>query len=500
MPKDNQPVLRVKGIDKVFPGTKALSDVSMEFYKGKVHAIVGENGAGKSTLMNILSGVFPPTKGQIFLEGQEVKFQNPRQAQEMGIAIVHQELSLCPHLSVSENIFIGRLPKSKWGFIDRKKLREDASKILSNFKAEIDPEDLAGNLSVSEQQIVEIAKALTMDCKVLILDEPTSALTESEANNLFELIAELKDKGISIIYISHKLKEIFMISDHISVLRDGHYIGTYPAKEVTPDQVVQYMVGRELKNIYPPKSTPGKKEILRVKNLSKSGVFNQISFSLYEKEILGIFGLIGAGRTEMSRALCGIDPKDSGEVWLNGNPIVMDTINQAKQHGVVYLTEDRKTQGLFLDMSIKRNIVSSNLQAVSSGLFIDPDKEKNTATHFSKMLNVKTRDINQHVVSLSGGNQQKTMIAKWLSLNPKVIIMDEPTRGIDVGAKSEIYKLLRRFVNEGRGVIVISSELPEVIGLCDRVLVMHHGRIVGQVTDEQINEEEIIRLASGIGA
>jgi ribose transport system ATP-binding protein len=494
------PVLRVKGIDKVFPGTKALSNVSMEFHHGEVHAIVGENGAGKSTLMNILSGVFPPTKGQIFLEGKEVQFQNPRQAREMGIAIVHQEFSLCPHLTVSENIFIGRLPKSKLGWIDRKKLKEEARKILNHFNTNIDPEDLAGNLSVSEQQIVEIAKSLTMNCKVLILDEPTSALTESEASSLFEWIRELKKQGISIIYISHKLKEIFMISDKISILRDGHYIGTYQTDEVTSDRVVQFMVGRELKKIYPSKSTPGRKEILRVKNLSSRGFFNNISFSLFENEILGIFGLIGAGRTEMSRSLCGIDPKDTGKVWMNEKPVVINTINQAKQHGIVYLTEDRKTQGLFLDMSVRRNIVSSHLQAVTSGLFIDPHKEKNIARHFSKVLNIKTNDVDQTVSSLSGGNQQKTMIAKWLSLNPTVIVMDEPTRGIDVGAKAEIYNLLRRFVREGRGVIVISSELPEVIGLCDRVLVMHHGEIAGQVTGEQINEEKIIRLASGIGA
>lgn len=495
---NNHPILQVKEIHKEFPGTKALSNVSLEFYKGEVHAVMGENGAGKSTLMNILSGVFPPTEGQIILEGKTVQFQNPRQAQEMGIAIVHQELSLCPHLTVGENMFIGRLPKSSLGFIDRKKLREDTKRALENFKADIDPDDLVGNLSISEQQVVEIAKALTMDCKILILDEPTSAITETEANRLFEVIEKLKANGISIIYISHKFKEIFMISNRISVLRDGHYIGTYRTEEVTSDQVVQLMVGRELKNIYPPKSTPGKEEILRVENLSRKGAFYQIRFSLYEKEVLGIFGLMGAGRTEMSRALCGIDPKDSGQVWLNGKPVAIDSVNQAKQQGIVYLTEDRKAQGLFLEMSIKRNIVSSNLKTVCTGLFIDPVKENEVATRFSTMLNVKTPSVDQTIGSLSGGNQQKAMIAKWLSTNPKVMIMDEPTRGIDVGAKSEIYKLLRGFADEGRGVIVISSELPEIIGLCDRVLVMHQGKIVGEVTGERMNEEEIMRLASGI--
>lgn len=500
MVKENRLILQVKDIHKVFPGTKALSKVSLEFYAGEVHAVVGENGAGKSTLMNILSGVFPPTEGQILLEGEEVQFQNPRQARERGIAIVHQELSLCPHLTVGENMFIGRLPKSKLGLIDRNKLREEAKGVLRRFKADIDPDDLVGDLSISEQQVAEIAKALTMDCKVLILDEPTSAITESEANNLFQVIDELRANGISIIYISHRIKEIFMISDRISILRDGRYIGTYRAEEVTSDQVVQLMVGRELKNIYPPKSTGGKKEILRVENLSREGVFHQIRFTLYEKEVLGIFGLMGAGRTEMSRALCGIDHKDSGQVWLNGEPVVIDSVNQAKRQGIVYLTEDRKTQGLFLDFSVKRNIVSSNLQAVSSGLFIDPVREKEVAKHFSEKLNVKTPSLDQSIGSLSGGNQQKAMIAKWLSTNPKVLIMDEPTRGIDVGAKSEIYKMLRGLADEGKGIIVISSELPEVIGMCDRVLVMHQGRIVGEVSGEEINEEKIIRMASGIVA
>ncbi|MGB0090719.1 MAG: sugar ABC transporter ATP-binding protein [Planifilum fulgidum] len=500
MVQDHRPILQVREIHKVFPGTKALSNVSMEFHAGEVHAVVGENGAGKSTLMNILSGVFPPTEGQIILEGEEVRFQSPRQAQEKGIAIVHQELSLCPHLTVGENMFIGRLPRSRLGFVDRNKLREDAKKMLEAFKADIDPDDLAGDLSISEQQVVEIAKALTMDCKVLILDEPTSAITESEANNLFEVIRELRGKGICIIYISHRIKEIFSISDRISVLRDGHYIGTYHTEEMTPDRVVQLMVGRELKNIYPPKSTRGKKEILRVENLSREGVFHQIRFTLYEKEVLGIFGLVGAGRTEMSRALCGIDPKDSGQVWLDGKPVAIDSVSQAIQQGIVYLTEDRKNQGLFLDLSVKRNIVSSNLQAVSSGLFIDPVKEKKMAEHFSEKLNVKTPSLDQSIGSLSGGNQQKAMIAKWLSTHPKVLLLDEPTRGIDVGAKSEIYKMLRELADDGKGIIVISSELPEVIGICDRVLVMHQGRIVGEVSGERINEEEIIRLASGIVA
>lgn len=494
----DKPILEVKGIHKQFPGTKALSNVSLTIHKGQVHTLMGENGAGKSTLMNILSGVFSPTEGEIILDGQTVKFQNPKHAREMGISIVHQELSLCPHLTVAENMFMGRLPKTKLGFMDKKRLRKETQKALSQFKSDISPDDLVSELSISEQQVVEIAKALTLDCKVLILDEPTSAITETEAASLFEVIANLKMKGIAIIYISHKFKEIFMISDCLSILRDGHYIGTYSTDEVTSDKVVQLMVGRELQNIYPPKSVPGEKQLLRVENLSKKGLFEGISFSLNQKEVIGIFGLMGSGRTESMRALCGIDPKSSGQFWLNKEPITMNNINQAKNHGVVYLTEDRKSQGLFLEMSITRNIVSSDLGSVSSGMFMEVKKENDISERYSKLLNVKTPSVNQKIGSLSGGNQQKAMIAKWLWTNPKVMIMDEPTRGIDVGAKSEIYRLLREFADEGKGVIVISSELPEIIGVCDRVLVMHQGRIVGEVAGEQMNEQEIMKLASGI--
>jgi ribose transport system ATP-binding protein len=498
MGHSHNPVLRIEGIHKEFPGTKALTDVSIDFYAGEVHTIMGENGAGKSTLMNILSGVFPPTEGKIYLEGQPITLQNPRHARDMGISIVHQELSLCPHLTVSENMFIGRLPKTSRGLIDRKKLFQETRDRLKLFHSDIHPDDIVGELSVSQQQIIEISKALTSHCKVLILDEPTSAMTEQEAAHLFDIIADLKKQGIAILYISHKFKEIFEISNKISILRDGHFIGTYPRKDLLPDQVVNLMVGRDIKQIYPEKNPDIGPTIFRVENATKKGVFHQIHFQLHQGEVLGIFGLMGAGRTELARSLCGIDEMDSGQIWIEQEKVKLKTVNDAIQKGLVYLSEDRKTEGLFMDRSIKQNIVAANLKAIADRVFVNAAKEEKLAQSFSSLLKVRYSHLDQKIHGLSGGNQQKVMIAKWLSLSPKIMIMDEPTRGIDVGAKAEIYQLLRSFANEGKGVIVISSELPEIIGVCDRILVMHQGEILGELTENQMTEEEIMKYASGI--
>nr|WP_272899233.1 sugar ABC transporter ATP-binding protein [Caldalkalibacillus salinus] len=475
-----------------------MTDVNLDIYAGEVHALMGENGAGKSTLMNILSGVFPPSEGQILLEGREITLENPKDAQEKGIAIVHQELSLCPDLSVSENIYMGRMPVNQFGIVNQRKLYQQTKELLAMFKTKIDPSTPIGELSVSEQQVVEIAKALSFDCKVLILDEPTSAITESEANRLFEVMLSLKQKGIALVYISHKFNEIFSIADRISVLRDGHDVGSDVTPNLTPDKVVSMMVGRELTDTYPDKVGATEKELLRVEKLEKEGVFHDIQFSLYQNEILGIFGLMGAGRTEMVRALCGIDDKDDSQVWINEKQVDIHNINEAKKHGLVYLTEDRKSQGLFLDMTIKGNIISADLNAVSAKGFIQRQRESQRAQEYAHMLNVKMQSVNQDIGSLSGGNQQKALIGKWLSIQPQILILDEPTRGIDVGAKAEIYKLLRSLSTEGKGVMVISSELPEIIGLCDRVLVMHEGAIVGEVQKDGLNEKDIMTLASGI--
>lgn len=495
--QSKKPLIAVRGIDKQFPGTRALNDVSLDVFPGEIHAICGENGAGKSTLMNILSGSLMPDRGEIFLNGERIYINSPRDAQKYGISIVHQELSLCPHLNVAENIFIGRLPRLSGGRIDFKKMDRETREVLNRFHTHINPRTLIRDLSVSQQQIVEIAKAITLNCRILILDEPTSALTESESMNLFKILEELKNNGIAILYISHRLKEIFRISQRITVLRDGKRVATKLTSEVTPDDVVSLMVGRELNDIYPDKGRPTKEVLLKVDSLTRKGVYSKISFELHRGEILGIFGLMGAGRTEMARGLCGIDPVDEGNVTIFGKTIPLNNIRSSIDSGLVYVPEDRKLLGLFLPMTICENLVAANLKAVSRFGLIDRRSQSHYTREMVGKLNVKYRSLYQSVNSLSGGNQQKVLLAKWLAVKPKVLILDEPTRGIDVGAKSEIHHILRQMANEGYGVVVISSELPEILGICNRIMVMHEGKLVAQLASDTATEESIMRYASG---
>lgn len=492
-------VLEMKGITKRFPGTTALKDISMSVYEGEVHAIMGENGAGKSTLMNIISGVLQADEGTIVMNGQEVHFASPRDAQNSCIGFVHQELSLCSHLSVAENIFMGRLPVNNANIIRHNQLFKETEKLLGLFNTHISPFEKVSNLNVAEQQVIEIIKALSLNCKVLILDEPTSSLTEAETESLFKIIRDIKKKGISVLYISHRMSEIFEICDRVTVLRDGAYIGTMSTKDpdCSPKHIINMMVGRNIDNLYPAKSTKRGAELLKVENLTKKGLFEDISFSLYQGEILGFSGLVGAGRTEVARAICGIDPKDEGRIFLGGREVKINCYGDAIRAGIAYVSEDRKSEGLFLRMNIKENIVAGNLENIREGIVLNFKKEEEIANTYVRKLNVKASSVNQKVNSLSGGNQQKVMIAKWLSIHPQIIILDEPTRGIDVGAKSEIHKLLRELCDQGVGVIVISSELPEIIGMCDRVLIMHEGLAKGEVTKDEINEKNIISLASG---
>lgn len=490
-------LLDIKGITKTFPGTVALDNVSFKVAKGEVHAIIGENGAGKSTLMNIIAGVFPPDSGEIIFEGKKVNFSKPSDSQKAGIGFVHQELSLCSHLSVAENVYIGRIPKSSAGIINFNKLYSDCSELLKTFKTDIDPKSKVRELNVAEQQIIEIAKSLSLNCKLLILDEPTSSLTESETSMLFDVIFALKKKGISILYISHRMSEIFTIADKVTVLRDGKFISTMKCSETNDDEIIKMMVGRDIGNLYPEKSKKIKEEILRVENFSTENVFKDINFSLFKGEVLGFAGLVGSGRTEVMRAICGIDAKSSGDLYLEGKKINIKNFRQAIDYGIGYLTEDRKLQGLFLNLSIKDNITAANLKNVANGVLISDDLEKKSGEKYAKELNIKISKLSQSVSSLSGGNQQKVMIAKWLAINPKIIIMDEPTRGIDVGAKAEIHRLLRELADKGIGVIMVSSEMPEIIGMCDRVIVMHEGTISGIVEKDNIQEEKIMLYASG---
>ena len=489
--------LEVRGVTKVFPGTRALDQVQLQVRPGEVHALCGENGAGKSTLMNIIGGVFPPTEGEILFEGAPIAPRSPKEAQDIGIGFVHQELSLCPHLTAAENIFIGRRPH-KGGMIDFKRLWADADMVLKQFNANFPSSALVSELTVSEQQIIEIAKSVSLNCKLLILDEPTSSLTEKETARLFDLVKELSGRGISILYISHRMAEIFEICDRVTVFKDGTYVTTMDTGDICADDIIRAMVGRELGNLYPTKSSciAADDPVLEVNGLTGS-IFREVSFALRRGEILGFAGLVGAGRSEVMRGLCAIDPIRSGQVVLNGRPCAFHTYRDAVDAGICYLTEDRKTQGLFLEMSIKNNMSSANMKGVSHGIWLDDKLERSLANRFVEQLAIKIPGIEYPISSLSGGNQQKCLIGKWLSLAPKVIIMDEPTRGIDVGAKREIHALLRQLAESGVGVIVVSSELPEVIGVSDRVAVMHEGCLAGFLEGEEVTEENIMKLASG---
>ena len=493
-------VLEVKGIDKSFPGTKALSKVDFQLRKGEIHAVVGENGAGKSTLMNVIDGVYTPDAGEIYINGQIVHIKDPLAAQKLGIGFVHQEIALCPDVTVAENLYMASINASKALLVNYKDLYAKTARALESLHP-IDPQKKVGDLSISNQQVVEIAKALTLDCRILILDEPTAVLTESETEALFRIMQKLKEQGISIIYISHRMAEVFGHCDRVSVLRDGQYIGTYDVAQTTSTEVVNKMVGREIGDLYPAKAEQRdetREILLEVRGLTNEGRFEDISFELYKGEILGFSGLVGAGRSELAKAICGLYPKKAGDVIFNGKPLNVRTYEDAIRQGIVYLTEDRKSEGLFLEMPINNNITAMNLKQISVRGLIDGRLTQKLSSRLAEKLNIKYHNLVQLVSSLSGGNQQKVLIAKLLSVNPAIIIMDEPTRGIDVGAKSEIHRLLRELASQGIGVIMISSELPEVIGMCDRVLVMHEGRQCDTISGDKITEEHIIQLASGM--
>lgn len=456
--------------------------------------------------MNIISGVFLPDDGSILFNDEETIFKNPNESQMKGIGFVHQEISLCEHMSVAENIFMGRMPVNKLGMINKKVLIKKSEEILKLFREPSRPKSnkKIGELSISQKQIVEIARAISLDCKVIILDEPTSSLTESETEVLFEIIRNLKDKDISIIYISHRLSEIFQLCEKITIMKDGEVIDTVNARDVSENEVVNKMVGRDIKNFFPEKTAMGDKErkvLLRVENLSRDGYFKDINFELYQGEILGFSGLTGSGRSEVAKAICGIDKISSGSIFINDNKVKIDSYPKSMKNGLVYLTENRKEEGLFQGLDIKRNLTVSGIEKVSNKhllLWLNARKEISASKKMVKDLDIKISSINQKINSLSGGNQQKVIVARWLFVDPKIIILDEPTKGIDVKTKSEIYSLIRNLADNGIGTIIISSDLPEIIGLCDRIIVMHEGIIAGALTSEDINEVKIVSLASGI--
>jgi len=492
-----QPILQAVNITKQFPGTLALDQAQLELLPGEIHAVMGENGAGKSTLMKILSGVHKADAGQLLMDGQPITPANPREALALGIAIVYQELSMVPTLTVAENIFPGHLPTNRFGMVNYRQLYQNAAQVLEKMQVHVNPRALVETLSIANQQLVEISKALSSNCKVLILDEPTSALTDTEADRLLKLLHRLALEGVSILYISHKLNEVFTLAHRITVLRDGRYIGTEKTADVTPDQIIRMMVGRELGAMYPSKTTQVGSPLLEVQDLTLPNSKARNSFKLNQGEILGFAGLIGSGRSELARSVFGADSKVAGRIFLNGSPVDFRSPQDAIKHGLGYLPEDRKAAGLFLEMSIRLNIEAAVISKVSTNGFLSPTKERTLAERYVQQLAISTPGIEQEVRRLSGGNQQKTLVAKWLAIKPNILIVDEPTRGIDVGAKKEIHFLLRQLAESGVGIIIISSELPEILGMSDRILVMHESAIVAEYTAEEATEEKIIRSASG---
>lgn len=489
-------VLQLRGISKFFPGVRALNAVSLEINRGEVHALCGENGAGKSTLMNIVSGNLIPDEGVILLNGQEVYIKNQLHARELGIAIVYQERSLVETLSVAENIYVENQPQLRAGFIDFKKLYKQTAALLARLGlSAIAPDTQVSMLSPARKQMVEIAKALSGNPQVLILDEPTASITESEVAILFAIIGELKAAGVSVIYISHRMAEIFQVSDRISILKDGSYQGTRKVSETTVNEVIKRMVGRELPA---QEYTPSYQDqvLLETRNFSGKS-FHQVNFGLKKGEILGLAGLVGAGRTEAARAIFGADPRISGEIWLEGKLVYIHHPEDAIELGIAYLPEERKDKGLFMDMSIAGNIISARLKQVASTGFMRNRLIDKLAAAFKTRLNIVAPGIEQKVLNLSGGNQQKVVLAKWLSIEPKVFLVDEPTHGVDVGAKAEIYSLLQALAARGTGILLISSELPELLSLCDRILVMNHGSLVAELGREEASEQEIMHYASG---
>jgi ABC-type sugar transport system ATPase subunit len=503
---DLQPLLQMTDIDKQFPGVHALDSVSLAVWPGECLGLVGENGAGKSTLMKILSGVYPADSGTILIDGQEVHPHNPHHAQTLGVSIIYQEFNLFPNLSVEENIFIGREP-SNAGFVQRRSLRENARQLLGQLGVDLHPGALVRNLSVAQQQMVEIAKALSFNARIVIMDEPTSALTEIEVQALFRIIRELKDRGLGVIFITHRLEEVFAVCDRITVLRDGRNAGDLDTRQATTGHVVQLMVGRKLDELFAGSGgATSTVPMLEVQGLSRRGtaqdaskvVLNDIDLTVHAGEIVGLAGLVGSGRTELARAIFGADPFDAGRLVVEGQPVTIKSPQDAIRHGIVLVPEDRKLQALVLLLSVRENISLPSLRSISKLGFVNQSAERSLAGRYIGALGIRTPSQRQKVINLSGGNQQKVVLAKWLAREPKILIVDEPTRGIDIGAKAEVHELLRRLAESGVAILMISSELPEILRMSHRILVMREGRIAGELSASVATEQSVMELATGV--
>ncbi len=492
----NETIVSMRGICKSFPGVRALDNVQFELRAGEVMALLGENGAGKSTLMKILSGVYTRDSGTVEIFGKEYGDLHTKQAQALGVAIIHQELNMCPHLTVAENMFLGR-EKKKGLMVDHRAMEEEAQRILADLKIDISPRETVGNLPVSKQQMVEIAKALSINAKILIMDEPTSALTAKEIDELFRIIHQLRESGCGIVYISHRLEELQHIVDRVTIMRDGQYITTMNFRETTMDHIITHMVGREIKEKFPRVECHRGKKIFEVKNLNAGRMVRNVSFSVYEGEIVGFAGLMGAGRTETTRAVFGVDPKESGEILLDGEKITINRPADAIRAGIVLAPEDRKKDGLCTKLPIRENIALPNLDILCNRVgVVSRKKENEMCSKAVNDLRIKTPHVEINADNLSGGNQQKVVVGKWLARDSRVVIFDEPTRGIDVAAKVEIYNIMNQLKQQGIAVLFVSSELPEVMGIADRIIVMCDGQITGEVMAKETTQEEILTLAT----
>ncbi|GAB3981447.1 sugar ABC transporter ATP-binding protein [Actinoallomurus acanthiterrae] len=494
---ESPPILALAGVSKAFGAVRALQDVSLELWGGEIHALAGENGAGKSTLVKILAGVHRPDEGQVLLDGRPHEFHGPGDAQHAGVAVIYQEPTLFPDLSVAENIFMGRQPRARFGRIDRRALRTETAKLFERLGVALDPDRPARGLSIADQQIVEIAKAISRDARVLIMDEPTAALSGNEVARLFAVARTLQEQGCALLFISHRLEEIFDLCQRVTTLRDGRYISTETLDGLTPDDLVQRMVGRELDTLYPKQETTPGETVLRVSRLTREGVFTDVSFEVRAGEIVALAGLVGAGRSEVARAIFGVDRYDAGGVQVGTTKLPAGSPTAAMSAGIALVPEDRRQQGLVMDGSIERNIGLTQLHTLRRGPVISRKVERDRAADWAIRLQLKYARLSDTVGVLSGGNQQKVVLAKWLSTEPSVLIVDEPTRGIDVGTKAEVHRLLSELAGQGLAVLMISSDLPEVLGMADRVLVMHEGRLAAEISREDATEETVMAAATG---
>lgn len=489
--------IEMRGIDKLFGSNQVLKQAGFTLESGEVHALMGENGAGKSTLMKILTGVYTKDAGTVLVDGKEVNYKNPQEAEKAGIVFIYQELNVMFDLTVEENLFMGKEIHGKFGICDKKAMQKKAQEALNILGVNISPKTVMAELSVGQQQMVEICKALMADAKVIIMDEPTAALTQSETVALFKVIESLRKKGVSMVYISHRMEEIFELCDRITVLRDGSYIGVKNIPETNMNEIVKMMIGREIGERYPSRNVKIGKEVLKVKELTRKGTFHDVNFSVRAGEVLGVSGLMGAGRTEIMQAIFGNLSYESGTIEIDGKEVKISNPRQAMEHGIGFITEDRKTEGLMLDKSIRKNISLCNLRRISKSSVISREAEKNMVAEAIKDLRIKCFGSYHECNNLSGGNQQKVVLAKWILTNPKILILDEPTRGVDIGAKKEIYSIINKLAAQGVAIIMVSSELPEVLGMSDNIMVVREGEVRGIISYEEANQERVMTLATG---